>query len=400
MRKLNLLIVILSFFLVGADAPNLISYPENKIMGFRGLDTYSSAPLIADGRATTARNVTLSAAYDLRKRYGMDTINDASLDDLDLTDPAITGIFDAEFSDGTSHEIVFVGNKIKYDNSGTWTEIGDWWLTPSVTTGKNNQWQCVMANNTAICVNDADVPIEISSTPAKTALDVSSLSDTLTKAKAIAWFRNYLIFGNTVEASTERPTRFRWSNVGTTETYSDDDYTDLSALAGDEIVGFAELYGELYIFLKRSIWRATLVGGDDIFVFKKVVDGIGAIARDSIKVATLSDDRTVIFFLDERNKILMFDVAMVTDAGRSIQPTLDNFNEARLQYAVGTFDGESYYLSVSTGSETINDTVYVYQTEIFEWTTYTQIDANAFAQIKDSSGNIKTYVGNYDSIVY
>ena len=352
-----LLVLLLVPFLLGADDPQMVSYPPEKIMGFRGLDTRSTAPLIADSRASDLRNVKLSSALDLRQRYGMDTVNNATLDDLDMSNPAITGILDSEYSDATSNTIVFVGHKIKYDNSGTWTDIGNWWYAPLVTTGQDYQWQCLMAFDSAVCTNDTDVPLKISKTPAKTVLDVSDLSDTLTKVKVMAWYRNYLILGNTVENSVERPTRFRYSNVGTIETYTDDDFTDIATFAGDEIIGFAEIYGDLYIFLKKSIWKASLVGGDDVFVFVKVIDGIGAIARDSIETFQLADNRSVAVFLDQRKKVLMFDGSSLVDICALIQPTLDLLSELRLPYSVATFDGENYILSVSTGSETTHDTL-------------------------------------------
>ena len=375
---------------------DLISYPDSKIMGFRGLDTRSTAPSIQDGRATDLNNVKLSSAFDLQKRAGKDTINN-TLDDLDIDSPAITGIFDSKFSDGSSKTLVFVGSKLKYDNSGTWTTVSG---TATITTGQNNQWQCIMALDSAVCTNDTDVPIKVNSTPTKSVLNVSDLSDTLTKVKTLTWFRNYLIFGNTLENSVERPTRFRWSNVGTIETYTNDDFSDISTFAGDEIIGFAELYSDIYIFLKKSIWRASLTGGDEVFVFSKVIDGIGAVSRDSIQVVQLFDNRSAVIFTDDRKKVLMFDGSSITDIGSIIQPTLDNLNESRLQYSVSTFDGKSYLLSASTSGITTNDILLEFQTEIFEWTKHDTVDANAIAQVQETDLKIKSYVGNYNAFVY
>src|SRR3990167_8493101 len=375
---------------------NLVSYPPEKIMGFRGLDTRSTAPSIQDGRATDLNNVKLSSAFDLQKRAGKDTINN-TLDDLDIDSPAITGIFDSKFSDGSSKTLVFVGSKLKYDNSGTWTTVSG---TATITTGQNNQWQCIMALDSAVCTNDTDVPIKVNSTPTKSVLNVSDLSDTLTKVKTLTWFRNYLIFGNTLENSVERPTRFRWSNVGTIETYTNDDFSDISTFAGDEIIGFAELYSDIYIFLKKSIWRASLTGGDEVFVFSKVIDGIGAVSRDSIQVVQLFDNRSAVIFTDDRKKVLMFDGSSITDIGSIIQPTLDNLNESRLQYSVSNFDGKSYLLSASTSGITTNDILLEFQTEIFEWTKHDTVDANAIAQVQETDLKIKIYVGNYNAFVY
>ena len=389
---------LLQFFLISTvfAQADLISYPDSKIMGFRGLDTRSTAPSIQDGRATDLNNVKLSSAFDLQKRAGKDTINN-TLDDLDIDSPAITGIFDSKFSDGSSKTLVFVGSKLKYDNSGTWTTVSG---TATITTGQNNQWQCIMALDSAVCTNDTDVPIKVNSTPTKSVLNVSDLSDTLTKVKTLTWFRNYLIFGNTLENSVERPTRFRWSNVGTIETYTNDDFSDISTFAGDEIIGFAELYSDIYIFLKKSIWRASLTGGDEVFVFSKVIDGIGAVSRDSIQVVQLFDNRSAVIFTDDRKKVLMFDGSSITDIGSIIQPTLDNLNESRLQYSVSTFDGKSYLLSASTSGITTNDILLEFQTEIFEWTKHDTVDANAIAQVQETDLKIKSYVGNYNAFVY
>lgn len=373
----------------------LVSYPPQRVLGFRGLDTHSSEPNIADSRASDLKNVKLSAALDLRKRFGYSVIN-GTLDHADTANSAVTGIFDSEFSNGNSWTLAFVGPSIWYDNAGTWTRFS----LNSITSGANNQFQCVMALDTAVCTNDVDEPLEVSSTPTKTDLSFTGLSNAVTKAKTLRWFRNYLIFGNTYENSIERPTRFRWPNVGTTETWTDDDFVDIATFAGDEIIGFAELYGDLYIFLKRSIWKASLVGGDDIFIFTKIVDGIGAIARDSIITVNLAEQRSGVLFLSESKNIYLFNGVSVQDAGFLIQPTLDNLNEARIQYTVATYDGHNYLLSATTGANSENDTVYDLQTEIMEWSVYDQIDANAFAQVKESTSLIKTYFGNYDSFVY
>ena len=381
------------------DNPRLLTYPDSKIMGFMGLDTLSTAPTLQDGRASDLQNVTLTDAFDLRQRYGYSLVND-TLDDLWLIEPAITGIFNASFSDGEFWPIVFLGDKVKYDNSGTWTDITGWNVV-NITDGKNNQWLCDMALDYAICTNDVDAPLQVTSTPEVTTLGFTGLTYPPSAAKAVIWFRNYLIFGNTVENSVEKPTRFRWGAVGEIDaSWDDDNFNDISELGGDEIIAYAELYGSLLVFFKDSIWRVSLVGGDSIFTFSKMIEGIGAIAKHSVQNVQLPDNSLGIVFLDRRKRIYLITGAGIIDIGRQIQSSLDSLNATRLQYAVGVFDGDRYLLSVSSSGASSNDVVYDYHIRIKEWSKHTQIDANALERVEDSSNDFYTYAGNYDSFVY
>jgi hypothetical protein len=396
-NKILLFLFLLCSPAFATDNPSLIGYPPNKIMGFLGLDTDSSASNIEDGRATNLLNVKLSGSVNLKKRPGYSVINTNSLDDASFATPAISGLFHAEYTSDISRTYAFVGDKLKYNTGTAWADVTN---TATITSGQNYQWACAMALDNAICTDDYDIPTRTYSTPQIDKITFTGLSTPIAKAKAVIWYNNYLIWGNTVEGSTDRPTRFRWSNIGFINTYSDEDYNDIASLNGDEIVAFKEMYGELYIIMRKSIWKASFVGGDDVFVFVKLIDGIGAIARDSVQILTFEDNKQAIMFLSEDKKVFLFNGVTVSDAGSRIQPTLDNLNETRLQYAVSVFDGDNYYLSVSTSAYTYNDAVFVFNVFLGEWYLYDQIDANAFARVKESTSKVKTYFGNYDSFVY
>lgn len=394
---LSLLFLFCSLTSYATDNPRLIGYPEGKLMGFLGLDTRSSSPTLQDGHAVDLQNVKISLGLDLKKRYGYSVINSVSLDDLDYSIDTINGIFDTDYSNGNSWTLVFNGRRLKYDNSGTWKTVTG---TGTITTGQNNQFVCEMALDNAICTNSEDIPLKVNSTPAHSAVSFTGLSSSLTKAKTIKWFQNYLIFGNTTEGGTPYPTRFRWSNVGTIGTWTDADYVDISSLSGDSITAFKEMYGDLYIIMRKSIWKATLVGGNDIFVFAKLIDGIGSIAKNSVQVVSLPGDRLGIIFLSEDKKIYLFNGVTVTDIGNIIQPTLNGMSPSRLDYAVSAFDGKSYFLAITSSGGSTNDNLFEYQTELNEWSKHTQIDANAMARVKENTAVIKTYFGNYKSFVY
>ena len=137
-RVLFIFLSLCSFFWTSAyanDNSTLIGYPPQKIMGFLGLDTRTSSPNLADGRALDLLNVKLSPAFSLQKRYGWSVIND-TLDDYDQDPTSINGIFDSEYSNGSSYTLAFVGNKLKYDNSGTWATVSG---TATITDAQNDQ---------------------------------------------------------------------------------------------------------------------------------------------------------------------------------------------------------------------------------------------------------------------
>lgn len=393
---LKLILVLFTTSVFAADNPLLIGYPPDKIMGFRGLDTKTPDPNVEDGRAVDLLNVKLSQSFDLRKRYGKSTVN-ATLDDYDLSSPPITGIFNAQYSTGENWVYAFVGSKLKYDSGTTWATVSG---SGTITSGANYQWRCTMALDKAICTNNQDAPLSISSTPTRVAASFTGLSNAVTKANAVTWFRNYLIWGNTTENSTVNPTRIRWSNVGTISTYSDEDYIDIASTSGDSITGFVELYGDLFIIMKRSIWKASLVGGDDTYTLTKVIDGFGAIAKESIKLVNLDGNRQAMIYFNENKKLYLFNGVTVTDIGLLAQGTLDGLSSARLQYAVGGADDENYYLSATDGGGSTNDKVIVYNVKINELSVWDDLDFNAFERITNSSNQVKSYIGNYNSFVY
>jgi hypothetical protein len=395
-KSILLCILLLGTPCFASDDPSLVSYPPTKPLGFLGLDTQSSDIAVQDGRAEDLQNVKISQAMNLKKRYGYDTVNDLTLDDLDMTNPPIEGIFDAHYSNGNEWPVIFVGNKAKYDSVTSWATVNG---VATIESNANYQWKCVMALDKSICTNNYNIPLSIDSTPTKSLVTFTGLGNYLYKAKDVIYFRNYLIFVNTLEAGTANPTRFRWSNVGTINTWSNDDYTDIATYAGDEIIGVSELYGDIYLFLKSSIWRVTLIGGDDVFSYQKIVDNVGAIARDSIQNLVWPNNKQGIVFLAQDKRVYLFDGISVTDIGRTIQPTLDDISASRLQYAVSTYDYENYYLAATPDGGSQNTQLLVYNVKIGEWYRYSDINVNAFGRVEDSNV-IKTYFGNYDAFVY
>jgi len=364
-------------------------------MLFRGLDDKSSPTLLQDGRAQDLRNVKFTTTFGLTKRNGIDLINDSLLDLPDEDFTGITGLYYNEFSDGTEIRLAIEGTRIWWDNSTVWTSIN----APTITSGSNNQFTFTTALDYIVGTNDVDPIIKIDSTPLATVLDVSDLTDALTDAKCVAWFKNYLIFGNTVEAATERPTRFRWSDVGTIEDYDDDNFIDIAALGGQEIEAFGVLNDNLYAFLTSSIWKISLVGGDDIFVLSEVEKRIGCVAKNSVQNISLLDGQKGLAFLSRDKNIYFFNGINAIKLSTLIEGTTSDLTQSRLQYAVSAYDGSDCYWAV-TDEEAYNDLILDFNTDINEWTKLKGINANALAEVIHQDGTDQIYFGNYDNCVY
>lgn len=152
---------------------------------------------------------------------------------------------------------------------------------------------------------------------ATTATDVEGNVNAV-KARLIKGFANFLVLGNTLEDSNEFPSRVRWSRYGNPDLWENTaagagqaGYADVGDV--DAIVAMRRLKDYLVIYKEKSIWVMQYVGPPTIFVFRRVVDGIGCVS--SRAVAELINGH--IFFSSQG--VFSFD-------GVSLQPVSDRIN--------------------------------------------------------------------------
>lgn len=195
----------------------------------------------------------------------------------------------------------FVGTqtKIYLVNTSTPLEVAS-----GLTTPPNTYWQFERFGEDLIAANGSD-PIK------KYDLDESSdsFSDFITSASAptsrfIAVAKSFLVLGNTIDSSNVKNTqRIWWSGINDPDNFPtpggveantvQSSYNDLNDPDGGEI---RALFGgdELIIFLEKSIWQASYIGGNFVWQFFKVADKRGLYVENCAKRI----DRTV-YFLDE-----------------------------------------------------------------------------------------------------
>ena len=378
---------------VWAEDPQV--YPQGKVQEFLGLDDTSVATQVQDGRAQDLQNVRLSISKDLRKRYGYSLVGN-TLDVASEDNCVVTGTYYTQFSSGTSRIIATCGKRFYYLNGSTWTVVS----SVDITEGQNNQFVWTTALDNIIGTNDVDVPIQWNGSTTVNRVAFTGLTDSFQLAKTVAYFKNYLIFGNTKEAGTEYPTRIRWSNVGTINTWTDADFIDVSAGAGEELNAMAELYDGLYLFFTSSIYKVSLVGGDSTFQISKISDSIGSIAKNSVQPLSLLNAQTGLVFLDRNKEIYYFNGIAPQAISTFIGTAMAALNGGRLQYAVSADTGENYVLCLSNGSSNTNNLCLVLNYDIGEWSKWTVVNANAMASVLDSSSDKQVYFGNYDAFIY
>ena len=373
-------------------------FPETGLMDFKGLDDTSSPTTVKDGRAAEIQNITLDITGQANKRNGYSLLSLLDTNDVVDSFEAVTSLYELYKSDGTRTILSTCGSKLfKITTAGVKTNIT---TGVTITEGQDYQFSWISALDYAIGTNFQDVPIKTNGTTTS-ALSFTGLSNAITKAKCAVWWKNYLIFGNTVENSVSRTTRIRWSNVGTIETWTDADFVDIATLGGQQIEATATLYDDLYIFLTDSIYKVSLVGGNELINVSKVSEGIGCIAKNSVKNIGIGNAEGIIF-LSRDKSINYLDGVKVTEISSLIDTTMDGLSSSRLPYAVAVDDrtNSHYYLSVTNGTATKNNLLLDFHYGIGEWSKHTQIDANAFCIANDANTVPQVYFGNYNSFVY
>ena len=385
-----------------AEEPQV--YPQGGSNGFLGLDDTSAPTQVQDGRAADLQNVKLDISKALRQRDGYSVVGD-SLDvgtvgsTPDEDECPVTGLYYTKFSSGTERIVATCSSRFYYLNGTTWDTVSG--VNVAQTGGQNNQFVWATALDEIIGTNNVNPPIRYNGTT----LDVVNFtsltaSSRPTAAKTVAFFKNFLIFGNTTENGVAYKTRFRWSNVGETADWDDEDYVDIGALSGQEINAMAELYDNLYVFLTDSIYRISFVAGADTFQVSKVTDDIGSIAKNSVQSITLTNAQNGLIFLDKDKKIYFFNGIAVQDISTLITNTVGGLSASRLQYAVSTDTNTDYYLCATNGAVAVNNLCLDFQYQLGEWTKHTNIPANAMAHVLDNNGRDQNYFGSYEAFVY
>jgi hypothetical protein len=144
-----------------------------------------------------------------------------------------------------------------------------------------------------------------------TSTDFADLAAGAPVAKFITVVRDFVVVANTLETTTNYPSRVRWSGINdeTTWTYSQTTQSDKQDIPdGGNIVGITG--GEFgLVLLERSIVRMSYIGTPLIFQFDNISRGTGCLEANSI-----AQYQGVTFFLSD-DGFYMCDGQKVTPIG-------------------------------------------------------------------------------------
>lgn len=150
----------------------------------------------------------------------------------------------------------------------------------------DNRFSLDVIYDTLIIVNGVDLPTQVNSSLVHSTMSLPLSTGSLTSAQVVRAFKDHVMFFNTVENGNNQPKRCSWTNIGTindliTGTSGFQDLTDNT----DTIVA-AEILSENIelVYKQNSIVLCTWVGGHTPFRFDPLIDGYGALSKDSVAV--------------------------------------------------------------------------------------------------------------------
>lgn len=199
-----------------------------------GLNLGVSQYLNKSGEAREAINCDLSIPGELARQLGYSSYGSG----LDAS--PVLGLYDYTTS-SIKKWIAVTGTVIYYDNSGTWTSAAT-----GLTSGKYGTFATHL--DTLIYTNLYD-----SVKKSTNGTSFGDLGGSPPKAKYVVTFDNKVYLLN-IESY---PSRMRWSDDGTTETWTSTNVQDVSTNIGigDEITGGTVNNNNLLIFKNYSVWK-------------------------------------------------------------------------------------------------------------------------------------------------
>ena len=328
--------------------------------GFKGgLHTKAGAFTLPQDCMSAAQNVYVYGDK-LYKIGGSALINSSALN----SGAVITGLCDWQTAAQNRYLVIVAGSKA-YSDLNLGSSPSD--ITGSATITAGNQHTFASLNNILAICGGTDTPLQWTGTG-----NVSSLAGSPTAGSLVATANNFMF----ISGNSSNPSGIWWSNPSDPGTWPAGSSLNFRASDGDIITAIAPLNYNLIIFKRRStgiLYTQTNItsGIATLGPLTQINVGIGCAGSQAWDV--LPNGMLVVFGID--GHLRLFDGSNFTDISdppmpySNIQPTLDACNIGRFPYAcVKAYPMlNQIWLAVSTGSNTTNDTIFVFDYVQMAW---------------------------------
>lgn len=377
-----------------AGSPQLTSFsqpvPLKNLNG--GLNSTAGGLGAQNNESTDLQNIDLNKFGSILKRNGYTALNTTAI----TASPTSDGLswFEYDSSGTTVRFAINVGGGkfFKMDDlDGTWDDI-----TGALTITSGNHCDFENWLNQIFVTNGQDPPFTWTGSGNGAAITVPA---SLTKAKFVKQFNNYLFLANVVVGGTSHPSRIYWSDLNTVSSWTATSFIDIAKNNGQAITGIKVLSDRLVVFKERSIYNVFFTGNADIpFTLPgggKSNSPVGCVAPFTIQevengLVFLSFDG--FYYYDGNNSFKLSD---------KITTTLLGYNTTRFSQAVSTVQKyKNRYMCSLVGSGTTNSRVVVWDYFNNAFSIYTGIAAASLATFYVSGVDERPYFGDYAGFVY
>ena len=376
------------------------SYFQN----FAGLNDNKSTTEIEDNEATNISNVIFDTGGALRKRFGFLSVPTPSVFKISSgTTVCVNGITFLKRNNGNKYLFAIAndgGTAVAVAKAysggpviGRWDNVTNGNFTHSYT--NNIKPSFTIASDSVIFVLGDNTQPYYCTGAASSA--IISADAQLPSGNIVVYHKNHLFVAN----SSTWPSRTWFSELDDVTNWIATDFFDVQISDGSQVRGLISAYDALYIFKDKSIWRLGGTNRDD-FVLQKMVDGIGTLSHESIKLVN-----NVIYFITPQNDVAIYDGGYnVQFISQKIRGTIGGLSFNRAANAIGLafssykYIDYDYYASVSNSPSSTNNLVLLFDTAYKAWTKFSGINANCWTVGDDSNSQNAMFFGDYDGYVH
>jgi hypothetical protein len=174
-------------------------------------------------------------------------------------------------------------------------------------------------------------------------------------------------------------------------------FVDVNKNDGDRITGLAKFNEVLIIFKEKSVYQLTF-DSTGVPTIQAVTKNYGCVSHRAID--NVDND---VFFLSRNgvyvlgNEPNFFNVIRTNELSARVHPLIDTLNAAYYINATALFSNYVYYLGLTTGSSTTNDTVLTYDKRFQAFATWTHVTPECFTTYIDSTNAEAVYFSSANS---